>query len=253
MIKRIASWVIIQCFALPCVGFASAEGLDITVVNTKNVGVLSVIVATKNGEEITVGTTSQSGKLLQNRYKCDSDRNLVAKPIDKNYYQSFPAPCLSPQKLLVMSRVTSAGNFSFYNFTKDVAFKDGTKGQITLNPSLTIYLRDVPTLQADNNQQKEGCEVNFDVKMEKQVFQLKEDEWTSVVKADENLSGFITSDNLGEKIKGRVFFDSNYPNRIILNDPCSKSAEKIVNIKAVVEAHIKDKISSDDALFGIIK
>ena len=80
---------------------ARSDGLVITVINEKHLGVVSSIIAKHDTEETIVGTTLPSGRLPSNKYKCSEDRSLIARPLDRSYFESPPAPCESPQNFLV--------------------------------------------------------------------------------------------------------------------------------------------------------
>jgi hypothetical protein len=96
----------------------AGSGQNIIVLDEKSNGVESQIYAEKDSGELKVGTTDHNGKFTDKNYQCGNDRNLVAKPIDKTYFDSPREPCVSPQKLLVGSRLTPKGNLAFGGFSK---------------------------------------------------------------------------------------------------------------------------------------
>jgi hypothetical protein len=219
----------------------SAKGLEITVVNASNVGVVSVIVARKDNTEIAVGTTLPNGKLPPNDYKCDNDRNLVARPIDKNYFDSFPEPCSTPQTFLLMSRKTADGGFAFDNFTKAILFSDGSKGQLHLKPTISVNLRAV-LADSNTNSVNENCEINYSVKVEKQVFRLNENIWKNTLTADQNVSDVVALDGiLNDDPNVKIMS----PFRFLVNSKCAESETKIVDLASQLENHVKDAIATN--------
>ena len=233
-----------------------ADGLDITVVNVENVGVVSEIVAMKGNDEkggAIVGTTLPSGKLPANNYKCDSDHNLIARPLDSNYFHSFPAPCSSPHTFLVMSRVTTTGDLAFYNFGEIFVFANGTKGQFSLKPTINVNLRAILTENKDTHAPIEGCAVNYNVKAERQLFQFTQNEWNNVEKTNLTLNDFVDTSSIGKaNPDAKPVKDSSHPLEFILPDACNKSASQIVRLTNAMQDQVKDAVyANKEAAHGL--
>jgi hypothetical protein len=122
---------------------AASNGLLVTVVNKGDQGVESEIYARSNTSELKVGTTDLHGKLSDSSYQCSGDKNLIAKPVDRTYFDSPLEPCKSPQKILVISRLTPKGTFAFDGVVLPFLDTKGKSAVVSYSATLQTTMRDV--------------------------------------------------------------------------------------------------------------
>lgn len=141
----------------------AASGLLITVVNMGDQGVESEIYSRAGGFDLKVGTTDLSGKFYDHSYRCSEDKNLVAKPVDRTYFDSALEPCKSPQKILVTPRLTPKGFLAFDGFSESFLTAHGKSGVVSYGATLQTQSRDFQdpiTMLPVPYKPKEHCIVN---------------------------------------------------------------------------------------------
>lgn len=211
---------------------ARSDGLVITVINEKHLGVVSSIIAKHDTEETIVGTTLPSGRLPSNKYKCSEDRSLIARPLDRSYFESPPAPCESPQNFLVTSRITPNGDVAFANVAHIILFSDGNVGQYNLKSSIK------PVIMAE----KDHCVVSYDIQVEKGVFKYINNDWVKT-SASEEPAQLTTNDNskLVEEFEKKgisVITKEPFP-KLAIDKNCDSSSEELSFIQNSFESTIK--------------
>jgi hypothetical protein len=235
--KVISTALIFFSFALGA-PVAAADGLVVSVVNEKNIGVVSNIVAKKDNNEVIIGTTTPSGALPANKFKSDSDHNLIAKPVSGEYFDSAPASCSSPKKFLVISRMTPKGEMAFFNLSQEIALKDGGVGQFSLKPTIKVHALD-KTLE-NTDQLKEGlCELDYDVNVEKQVFEFKNDGWYNVDYSEVPAASLVSMNNIRAGVKDveGIHYVS-HPLRFTINKKCDDATDVISAMEATIKSQV---------------
>jgi hypothetical protein len=190
---RIVSGVILTSFLLNATNLTFAAGLLLKVVDQKKQGVPSVIVAQKEAQEIVIGDTDSNGQLVDSEYKCDNDRNLLAHPKDRNYFDSIPEPCKSPQTILVIARTTPKGETAFANWGSVFVLADGSQTQVQVNftPHVKKSARPVFVWSDTTNGFQDKCKVNYDLTVNKTISHLNNGNWNTISTVDAPLSTII--------------------------------------------------------------
>jgi hypothetical protein len=192
-VERIAALMLLFAAGNPTES-SYGGGLRVSVVDKNSNGVQSEIYAESNNIDLKIGTTDLRGQFFDNDYRCNSDRNLIAKPIDRTYFDSPPQPCKSPEKLLVISRLTPNGKLAFGGLSRSFKSSSGDVGQATY--ALTIEMTafdDVDKALSGKNISQEGkngwldvkCAFNYKVDARKSQYVLKEDKWEQVEESSE--------------------------------------------------------------------
>jgi hypothetical protein len=188
-----------------------ASGLRLSVVDKNSKGVQSEIYAESNNIELKIGITDLSGQFFDTGYRCNSDRNLIAKPVDRTYFDSPPQPCKSPEKLLVISRLTPNGHLAFGGFSRPFKSSRGDIGQATYAVTIeTAELDDVAKAVGGKNLSVEDknewldakCALDYKVYANKSKFVLKEDNWQQVEESSEPASKLVllTSGDIAKRL-----------------------------------------------------
>lgn len=188
---RVISGVLLTVFLLDVSNFAFAAGLLLKVVDQNKQGVPSVIVAQKEEKEIIIGDTDSNGQLIDTDYKCDNDRNLLAHPKDRNYFDSIPEPCKSPQTILVLARTTPKGELAFANWGSVFVLADGSQRQVNFTPHVTKNAHPVFVWSDNSNNFQDKFKVKYDLTVNKTISQLKNGDWNTISAVEAPLSTII--------------------------------------------------------------
>jgi hypothetical protein len=175
------------------VSYGGGGGLRVSVVDKNSNGVQSEIYAESNNTaDLKIGTTDLQGKFFDNAYRCNSDRNLIAKPIDRTYFDSPPQPCRSPEQLLVISRLTPNGRLAFGGFSRSFKNVAGDMGQINYAATIeTTALDNVDKTSSANNLSTHGktwCAFEYRVDANKSKFIFDRNKWKQVEEMNEPVS-----------------------------------------------------------------
>jgi hypothetical protein len=247
----------------------AGNGLNLEVVDEKSNGIQSQIYAEKDATELIIGTTDHNGKLTDKNYQCGGDRNLLAKPIHRNYFDSPLRPCISPQKRLVSSRLTPNGRLAFSGFSKSFATKSGDVGQVTYKAAIETVEYDgvdaaIAGWKANTATSKEAaknlfagskCVFDFNVDVSKSKFLLLGDKWKEVGVVDEPASDLmLLTDNdiiryLGDEATSLALPDKHIiktNNGVVLatKSSCGEARETAKNVGEAVKRAYVEKIDS---------
>ncbi len=176
-------------------------GLQLVVEDEKSKGVESEIYAMKDAFELRIGRTDLGGKFTDNNYQCSNDRNLIAKPFDRTYFDSPPQPCRSPQKLLVISRLTPKGNLAFGGFSKSFVTGNGDVGQVAYKATIeTVEFNSIAAALSGRRTDPElpkgkpagiSCAFDYKIDVHKSRFVLFADNWEETSNSVEPAKNWI--------------------------------------------------------------
>jgi hypothetical protein len=185
-------------------------GLVISVVDKDNNGVQSEIFefsGQRDVSELKIGTTDPHGLLSDNNYRCHN-RNLVVKPVDRTYFDSPQQPCKSPEKLLVISRLTPDGRVSFGGFLRSFTNRSGDISQLAYKATInTREFTDVDEaiamykLALGTKTSNSKCAFDYKVDVNKSKFVMQQDKWEQVKESSEPAGGIVTLTTYRENLE----------------------------------------------------
>jgi hypothetical protein len=157
----------------------------------------SEIFVKKEANEYKIGRTSNNGSYLNRLYKCSDDKNLIAKPVDKTYFNSSAEPCKSPQTLWVISRKTPKGKLAFSNFMRAFEYADGTLGQISYKSALDVSETESPVILAGKhptNDNRIGCKIEYNLTLNKSKLKLTPNGWETIAQSSQPANEVVEID-----------------------------------------------------------
>lgn len=247
----VTSLLLLAVGSMPEFAHGGSSGLRVSVVDKNSNGVQSEIYAESGTFELKIGTTDSHGQFFDNDYRCNGDRDLIAKPIDRTYFDSPAQPCKSPEKLLVISRLAPNGHLAFGGFSRSFKSSSGNIGQVNYAATIeTTAFNDIREaggsagIQSDSDRKSE-CAFAYKIDGNKSKFLFKEGKWEQVEEVNEPANKLvILSMNDINKSLGNNLIKKDWAKAILktdtgfiafTNESCDEAREAADKLRSSVE------------------